>query len=205
MRLLEKVELLMVTGKLLLDRDEYDLVKEADKLIDIDIPINSKTEFMSYIKIINKIGTNWCASDIVTKIEGLHKLRGTFFIGDRYGFIQMVDREFEQSNCDMKQFLNKLKICSLGYNDSSIFIDAHRYMMIDVEKNGYRYKKFLHFGEYKKIPGIVGLMVLETNGNFTYYRDDVIKSGKDKVEIINKIGMDNIDLVITVRNLGDRI
>lgn len=218
-KLLEMTDILSVTGSIRLDGAEYKLVIEADGLLDswgLDLNelyknmiLENKAEFLNYLRFIKRIGYNKCTSDeykeYMNRIEKLRVLRGKFFIRDRYSFMNTVIMELSQlnRNFDIDKLLNKLKVCDLFFYDDAIFINGHKYMLMDTNENEYKYKIFIRYGDYEGIDGNMGLMLVMPSGNIEYYNSDKIKSGRDKVRIVKEIGIDNIDLIITRKNMGD--
>lgn len=218
-KLLEMVDVLVVTGSIRLDEAEYELVTEADEYLDSwsldlnnlykNMVLENKTEFLNYLRFVKRIGYNKCTSDkykeYMNRIEKLRVLRSKFFIRDRYSFMNTVVMELSQlsRNFDIDKLLNKLKICDLFFYDDAIFIRGHKYMLMDINENEYKYKIFIRYGNYERIDGNIGLMLVMPSGDISYYDSDKIKSGRDKVKIVKEIGIDNIDLIITRRNMGD--
>lgn len=218
-KLLEMIDILRIAGNIKLDEAEHDLVIEADRLLnDWDLNLNTlyrsmvldnKAEFLNYLRFIKRIGYNRCTSDkykeYMNRIEYLRVLRGKFFLKDRYSFMHTVIMTLSQLDkvFDIERLLDKLKVCELFLYDDSIFINGHKYMLIDTNENEYKYKNFIRHGDYDKIAGNIGMVLVMPSGAIEYYRSDKIKSGKDKVRIVNEIGIDNIDLIITRKNMGD--
>lgn len=216
-KLLEMVDILIVTDKSVFIKNEYEFIKRVDSLLEFKginicnilkyVVADSKYEFLDYLQIVEKILSLDCTTEkykvCIDKIEGLRRIRGKLFISDRYNFMHRLVYssdwyEHKYNSIDeMIDSLDKFKFYELHHSDDSIYINNHKYTLLDVRADEYVYKQFIGFGNCEKIKGNIGLMIVRKDGRIEYYRDDVIKCSKDKVKIINKIGFNNIDLIVT--------
>lgn len=220
-RLLKMVDLFRVTGRVKLRLKEYELIKSVDEILEHhkidmnhifkDMIIEDKSDFLHYMDFIARIGKMDGTSEefhkCLNKIENIRQVRGKFFISDRHSFMGMAlgDSSWYPQTARLDRVirgLNILKLCELTYWDKSIYINGKKYMIEDSKVNDYTYMVLFNFNDGKKIKGNIGLIIVKGD-KFEIYRDDVIKSGKDKARIIRNIGVDNLDLVISRRNVCD--
>ncbi len=111
---------------------------------------------------------------------------------DRMGSIEQVYATI-LSNC----------IVQVLFDNHKIKWDNRIYELKRVKKIGYNYFTIGDVKDKKESKLILGMMVVLKDGALKLYTDSDIADGDDKIKIIKEIGLDKIDLVITMKNYKD--
>lgn len=222
-KLIEMIDILIVADRLRLSEENYKLVKKVGELLELNnidryellknTLLRKEEEFLYYIKIIEKLftlkGTSEEYCKCIDMIEDLRDVKSKFIKNNSSNFLRFlalfvfVDLNSDNTVEQVIEKLNKNKIFSMTHDDIVIYINDKKYITKDVTKHGYIYTHFARLNKLDYISGNIGMMIVKNDNSIVYYKDNVIKSGEDKVNIIKKIGIDKTRLVVTRSNISD--
>ena len=94
-------------------------------------------------------------------------------------------------------------IIQVLFDNHKIKWDNRIYELRRVKKIGYNYFTIEDVKDKKESKLILGMLVILKDGALRLYTDSDIEDGDDKIKIIKEIGLDKIDLVITMKNSKD--
>lgn len=220
-RLKTLVDTYLVVGRLHLEDYQYNLVSEVDRLMDKkDVTYDLKQildkkdakSLMGYVLVFKKILNMNCMKEdyyrFLDKLHSIQRVRERFFGESTFNLIDyLLNKRFlldiEAPIDKLIQMLDELKIYDVFFNHNLIYIGNERYIMTDVNSNDYLYTNYIRVDRFNSIEGNVGLLVVKNDDSIEYFRDDVIHSGYDKRIIVESLGIDNIQLLVTRRNIRD--